>query len=94
MANHNMIPPASEGSTRVNGRLYTCAAGSVISVLDFDADVLEANGWLKVASTGAGATAARPTSPRKGDSFHDSTLGYNIVWDGKEWRNPTSGAAV
>ena len=97
MATIRMISPAVGAQTRVNGRLYTGVAGTSQDVPDFDADQLEANGWTKAAAGGVGATSARPTGLKqkdKGLMFHDSTLGYNIVWDGAGWRNPTSGAAV
>jgi hypothetical protein len=31
---------------------------------------------------------------RKGQEFHDTTLGFVIRFDGKAWRNPNSGASV
>lgn len=91
-----VMPPADglHGSIVVNGRSYTCAAGSTIDVPDQDAKVMSANGWTVAAEGGVGATATRPASPTKGQTFHDTTLGYTIVWDGKAWRNPASGAAV
>lgn len=90
-----MMPPAT-GSTSitVNGRSYSCAVGASIDVVDHDAGVLEANGWTASAPGGVGATTLRPANPSKGLAFHDSTLGYTIVWDGKTWRNPATGAAV
>jgi hypothetical protein len=98
MANVRMVPPAAGATTTVNGRAYSAAAGSVKDVPDFDAGPLEANGWVRVSDGQVGATAARPvlTSARKdvGTQFHDTTLGYNIIWDGKVWRSPASGASV
>lgn len=96
MGSHQVLPPgnAATTTTKVNGRTYTCALGSVLTVPDFDADVLEANGWIKGSVSGSGASTSRPAVPLKGAEFHDLTLGYNIKWDGKVWRNPTSGAAV
>jgi hypothetical protein len=93
------MPPANgQASTtsKVNGRTYTCAAGATIDVPDFDGDQLEANGWLKAAAGGVGSTAQRPSygAADKGKQFHDSTLGKNIVWDGKNWRDPTNGSAI
>lgn len=90
-----VMPPADglHPSLSVNGRTYTCALGSTLDVPDGDAAVLLSNGWTSSAGA-VGATAARPTAPVKNQQFHDSTLGYNIVFDGKVWRNPTSGAAV
>ena len=94
MANRRMMPPAVGGSISINGRTYTCVAGSIIDVPDFDANVLEANGWITASQGGVGTTAARPINPPKGTMFHDATLGYSVVHDGKVWRNPTSGASV
>lgn len=92
---HRLMPPSTGGtSITVNGRAYSCAVGSTIDVPDQDAAVMTANGWLAAAPGGAGATGARPVNPLKGTQFHDATLGYNIIWDGKAWRNPTSGASV
>jgi len=97
MATHQMLPPgnAPTTTTKVNGRLYTCALGAVLSgVPDFDSDSLEANGWIKGSVSGSGVTSLRPVRPLKNAEFHDLTLGYNIRWDGFNWRNPTSGALV
>lgn len=91
-----VIPPADglHPAISVNSRSYTCAQGSYLDVPDQDAQRMAANGWTIVAAGGVGATAARPASPTKGQQFHDTTLGYTIVWDGKVWRNPATGAAV
>lgn len=89
-----LMPPANGATTTVNGRTYTCAAGSTIDVPDWDALPLEANGWFIVAQHGANATTARPTNPVKNSTFLDTTLGFVIRFDGKVWRNPISGAAV
>ena len=90
-----IMPPADglHPTITVNGRTYTCALGSTIDVPDQDGVVMTHNGWVAGAPMAA-ATTARPTSPVKGQIFHDTTLGINIVYDGKVWRNPTSGAAV
>lgn len=92
---HRLMPPSS-GSTTIsaNGRTWTCAVGSTIDVPDQDMAVMTANGWLSAAPGGCGATASRPATPAKGLMFHDTTLGYNVIHDGKTWRNPTSGASV
>lgn len=91
-----VMPPADglHPTITVNGRSYTCALGSTIDVPDADGVVMLHNGWSAAATGGAGATAARPINPPKNTYFHDTTLGFNIVWDGRTWRNPTSGAAV
>lgn len=95
MATMRMVPPApGQGANpcTVNGRTYTAAAGVLIDVPDFDAFVLEANGWI--GANTVGTTAARPTNPKKRDRYNDTTLGYVIVWDGGTWRNLTTGAAI
>lgn len=90
-----IMPPADglHPDITVNGRRYTCALGSTIDVPDQDGIIMTHNGWIASAPMAA-ATAQRPTNPKKNDAFHDTTLGFNIVWDGKAWRNPTSGAAA
>jgi hypothetical protein len=94
MPNIRVLPPvqvASQTQT-VNGRSYTGSPGSVLDVPDFDANVLTANNWTKVAVSGA--TSARPTNPARGMFFVDTTLAYVICWDGAAWRNPATGASV
>lgn len=90
------MPPISgqAGQIKVNGRTYVCPANSTIDVPDMDAWVMRANGWVASASGGVGATVDRPSKPNKGQQFNDTTLGKNIVWDGKVWRDPATGAAV
>lgn len=92
-----IMPPADglRPAIKVNGRDYSCPLGSTIDVPDQDGLIMEANGWTSAAAgQGAGSTAARPASPAKGQEFHDISLGFNIKFDGKTWRNPTSGAVV
>lgn len=93
-----VMPPASkafgENPCTVNGRTYTVAVGSVLNVPDFDANVLEANGWHH--NGAVATTAARPVLGVKdrGYKLVDSTLGATITWDGVQWRNPATGAIV
>jgi len=96
MMTHRLMPPDDglHGTITVNGRTYTATLGSTIDVPDQDAFVMMANGWITASSSGANTTANRPANPTKGQTFHDTTLGFNIIWTGKAWRNPTSGAAV
>jgi hypothetical protein len=95
MATKRVFPPTDGRTvTVVNGRTYSCPQGSYLDVPDFDADVLAANGWLAGSTHGTDVTAARPANPKKGATFSDTTLGYNIVFDGKNWRNPVTGAVV
>ena len=94
MPNIRVLPPVqvASASITVNGRSYTGAPGSVLDVPDFDANVLTANNWTKVAVSGA--TSARPTNPARGMFFLDTTLAYMVVFDGSLWRNPATGASV
>jgi hypothetical protein len=82
----------------VNGRTYSVAAGASIDVPDFDAFVLLSEGWINAAggstATTVGTTAQRPTNPAKNQTYHDTTLGLTIVFDGKSWRNPATGGVV
>lgn len=93
---HRLSPPSSGfyNPITLNGVTYQCAAGSTLDVPDHIADILEANGWSKAAAGGAGATAARPASPKMKHTFLDTTLGYVVQWNGKAWVNPATGASV
>ena len=106
MPNYRMMPPAivaggpvtSQQSMTVNGRNYSGAPGSVADIPDVDAQVLAANGWVKVGASGA--TAQRPTStsaPFKaapGAQYWDTSLSKLIFFDGVAWRDPATGNAV
>lgn len=94
-----MLPPGKTTTTLANGRTYTCAVGAALaSVPEFDAIVLEANGWLRMPVDASGATANRPqannTARKFGFRYFDNTLGYIVVWDGVAWRNPSTGDSV
>ena len=93
-----MMPPATAGgaiTTKVNGRSYSCAINSTCDAPDFDADILEANGWVKVFQAGVGTTAQRPTgNVRKGVDYFDTTLTMEIIFDGKLWRSAATGAVA
>lgn len=89
-----MIPPDGGATLTTNGRTYTAASGGFVDAPDFDARILSANGWTHAADGGVGATASRPSNPQKGLVFNDTTLGYNIRFNGKNWINPSSGATV
>ena len=91
---HRMMPPPSGfyNPITVFGNSYTCAANGTIDVPDHVAVVMVANGWVKAADTGADVTANRPVPTKIGQTFLDTTLGYLIKWDGKAWRNATTGA--
>ena len=106
MPNYRMMPPAivaggpitSQTSMVVNGRSYAGSPGSFFDIPDQDAQVLGANGWVKIAPSGA--TAARPTATSApvnaapGVQFWDTTLSKLVVFDGKNWRDPATGNAV
>lgn len=96
MPNVRVLPPTTGSTTcTANGRSYSCAVGSFLDVPDFDALVLMSNGWTSPAGGAqVGTTASRPARPTKGQSFHDTTLGLVIHFDGANWRNPITGAAV
>jgi hypothetical protein len=97
-----MLPPLNvqKRTLTVNDRTYVGAPGAVLDVPDHDADMLEANGWTRVEAVGA--TEERPdlaATPAgavnsAGRRFFDTTLGYMIVWDGADWRDPANGDAV
>jgi hypothetical protein len=89
------LMPAGNGkvtTTTVNGRKYTCAIGATIDVPDFDSFVLGANGWIQVAPVGT--TAQRPPKPNLNQFYHDTSLGFMVIWEGAAWRNPATGASV
>lgn len=89
-----VFPGANAPTTIVLlGRTYTCAVGSVITVPDADALMLMANGWCRSAQ-GTGATAARPSNPNVGFEFYDTTVGGNVIWNGKNWINHATGATA
>jgi hypothetical protein len=98
--NIRLLPPVSVSKQTlvVNGRSYTAVPGSVVDVLDADAEQLQANGWIPVAPSGP--TSARPVgtlgpySAAAGQSFFDTTIGKLIISDGQAWRDPATGGAV
>ena len=105
--NIRMMPPASPaqysltGTMTVNGRSYFAAQGSTLDVPDFDANILEANGWLRLAPVGP--TTSRPPADTlanfeqsigAGYRFIDTTLGAAIVFTGQGWVNAVTGATA
>ncbi|MGH8293574.1 MAG: hypothetical protein ACRESA_08910 [Gammaproteobacteria bacterium] len=91
----------AQQAVTVNGRKYNAQPGTAIDAPDGDADVLGANGWIRVCPSGT--SAQRPTGSgviggtgvvTAGSLFFDSTLGFVIVFDGKSWRNPATGVAI
>jgi len=94
-----MLPTTKAKTITANGRLYTVILGTpALAVPDQDASVLSANGWINAAgvqSVGSGTTANRPTvSLVAGNVYNDTTLGYNVVWDGATWRHHSTGIAA
>ncbi len=82
-----------------NGRNYIGVLGTMQDVPDQDAAVLGAAGWLILGLVGI--TAQRPLNPLltpaqpyQNQDYYDTTLGAWIVFDGANWRNMITGAAV
>jgi hypothetical protein len=95
MPNIRVLPPDSNPvTTIVNGRAYSTTGGNPLDVPDFDALVLKANGWHISAVGGVGATTVRPANPTKNTRFADTSLGVEITFDGRNWRNSITGAIV
>jgi hypothetical protein len=89
-----LLPPTNVQfkTLTVNGRVYIGTVGTPLDVVDFDADVLCANNWTRVAAVGP--TTARLSNPLRGAQFIDSTLNVAAVFDGANWRNAVTGVAV
>jgi hypothetical protein len=99
MSTHQMMPPVVQGgktvTTTIFGRVYSAAPGAVVMAASAtDADVLDANGWVRCCRNATGTTTQRPVPGFKGYEYLDTTLGYVIVWDGATFRNPATGASV
>lgn len=94
-ANIQVFPSAGAPlSITVNGRKYTATPGGApLIVPDFDANVLISNGWQRSAKHGAGTTAQRPANPDVNFEYFDSTLGANVIWNGKNWIHHGTGAS-
>ena len=99
-----LFPAANVPTTIVaNGRTYTCQVGATpILVPDFDAFILQANGWISSAGGAAGTTAQRPVAnpaqgippPPVGFKYFDTTVGANVIWNGKNWIHHATGATA
>jgi hypothetical protein len=81
------------------GRTYAAIpAGTLVTVEGSDADVLSANGFVRIGFTGT--TAQRP--PVTGSAycaivgmiFWDTTLSAPVVFDGVNWRSPSTGVVA
>ncbi|BEH49316.1 hypothetical protein ACGYTQ_10280 [Burkholderia pseudomallei] len=89
-APHNVVTPA--------GTPYSAWPGNPISVGSADATILTQWGWIFGARGNPlaleGTSANRPASPVVNDRYLDYTVGKQIFWDGANWRDPITGAAV
>ena len=102
MTQIRMLAPARAGSPiQVFNRLYAQVPGTAIDVPTGDTGTLGAAGWFYVALSGT--TAQRPTQGVAlagldglvpGLEFFDSSIGRCIFYDGANWRDPATGAAV
>ncbi len=97
--NYRMLPPPAVANQTVvaNGRTYTATPGNSLDVPDFDSGILAANGWIRVALSGATtarpSTATAPHLPAKDLRFYDTTLSAIVIYDGATWRTPTGASA-
>jgi hypothetical protein len=89
MTTHLLIPPAIGSKITINGRVYDPAAGAQ-NIPDFDAAVLEANGWSIEAQSVT--TTTRPVNPTVGMKVYDTTVAHTIIWNGKAWVDETNTA--
>jgi hypothetical protein len=97
-----VIPPSTGGSQIVEGRLYEASPGEFLDVSQVVAQALAANGWSITSSShggtgvhgNVGVTGERPFNPFRGQWFLDAQIGKHIVFDGHDWRDAVSAAAV
>lgn len=94
MATVRVIAPVGGGCNESFGRVYKAAEGTTLDVPDGVAQHLLSSGWTRAGNSVGSGAAARPANPRKGEEFHDTALNMNIIYDGKTWRRPDTGAAV
>jgi hypothetical protein len=89
-------PAVGPQSLTVNGRKYTTTPGNPISVPDFDAQILCANGWIQASSnlgTASGPTSGRPKNAPVNTRYDDTSVGFQVIWDGQTWRHQQTGAS-
>lgn len=90
--------PIVIAGTGAQARGYFAAVGmpqditGTNDVTSGDASVLTSQGFVVLGTSGA--TSTRPSNPKLGHRHIDTTLDYEVVWDGSAWRNPVTGAAV
>jgi hypothetical protein len=90
-------PAVGPQTLTVNGRKYSTTPGNPIAVPDFDAQILVANGWILAAANlgvATGPTSGRPVNPPANTCYQDTTVGFEVMYDGKTWRNKQSGASA
>ena len=94
-------PPSPAAAPRDPAAPTSGAPGAALDVVDFDAAVLAANSWVKIAPSGASASRPSPlangTPPylaAPGFHYFDTTISKLIVFDGATWRDPATGSAV
>lgn len=105
--NVRMCPANMTSGTKtatVNGRKFSCAVGATIDVPEFDAQALEAAGFLNMGTSGP--TVQRPSYPPTNTSesrvsgvpfgarMIDTTLSVAAVFNGAVWVNAVTGAVV
>lgn len=102
--NRRMMPPPAGASPAVafpNGRRVTCAIGSTVDVDQNDSDILESNGWQRVADF-SGPTSRRPkwgdpdfsVGHPVGVRYYDTTTSALLVCDASGTWRTTAGAAA
>jgi hypothetical protein len=98
--NIRMLGPAavSQQVRVINGRQYSASAGQELDVIDVDAQVLSANGWIWVAPSGT--TAQRPVGTlgmyqaTEGFLYFDTSINLLITFAGGTWRSNSTSAPV
>ncbi len=80
-------------------RTYTCSAGSSISVVGDDANILRNAGWVSAngaAVIGSGATSGRPANALIGQAYIDTTVGAIVIYGGRKagWLHHCTGASA
>jgi hypothetical protein len=90
------VTAASPPPPAPSQRFYSATAGGFVDAagdpFSGDAASMASVGWFILGTSGT--TANRPPSPKVGLWHVDTTLGFAVVFDGANWRNPISGASV